>query len=553
MGRATLMFGIVALTVFSALGSAQAEPRGAVDEQILKQSNIDTDGAGLLAFFRRLSLSDAERFRLEESIRQLGSPAFKVRAQATQTIIAMGASALPALRPVLQNPDPEVGRRAQACVDEIERGHASEAAQAGAAAHLLALRKPAGAVESLIAYLPFNEDEWVEEEVLAALRELGQHEGKLDVALLPALKSPFAARRAAAAYVVGRYGDAEQRGVVRNLLADADGRVRLRAAQALLVAGDKSAVPALIALLGDVPANLSWKAEELLYRIAGEQAPPASMGDGSVEARQRYRDAWAAWWRDQGQHADLRYLEDGPQHLGLTLVAEMDSNKVWEFGPDGKPRWRIEHLTGPMDAQVLPGGRVLIAEYQGRRVTERDLQGNILWSKRLNGSPIACQRLPNGNTFIATHNAFVEITRDGKEIPVRNPLALFLFSAQKLTNGHIVCMANPGVLHDIDADGKVVKTIRVGKNNGGWCGIEALPGGRFLITLFGSGQVLEVDGSGKKLWECVVSGACHATRLPNGHTLVASMMNHRIVEVDRDGKTVKETPTDGRPWRVHQR
>ena len=69
-----------------------------------------------------------------------------------------------------------------------------------------------------------------------------------------------------------------------------------------------------------------------------------------------------------------------------------------------------------------------------------------------------------------------------------------------------------------------------------------------------SGQVLvELDNQGKKTWECSVTGASHATRLPNGHTLVASMMNRRIVEVDREGKTVKETVTDGRPWKVRRR
>ena len=40
--------------------------------------------------------------------------------------------------------------------------------------------------------------------------------------------------------------------------------------------------------------------------------------------------------------------------------------RLWEFGPDGKARWKLDRLLGPMDAQVLPSGRVLIAEYQGQ-------------------------------------------------------------------------------------------------------------------------------------------------------------------------------------------
>jgi hypothetical protein len=526
----------------------------AVDEQFLRVAKIDTDGPGLLAFFRRLSLTDGQRERLESSIRQLGSVVFKKRASASDAIVSIGPPAVPFLRRAVQDHDLEVARRAQNCLEEIERQQGTAATLPPAAARLLAARRPAGAIEALLNYLPFNEDEWVEEEVLDAMRRLGLSQGKADPALIQALVSPVATRRSAAAFVVGRSNDPEQRAAVQKLLTDKDARVRLRAAQGLVAAHDKTAVPTLVALLGDAPVELTWKAEEFLYRVAGQQAPGVSLGDGSPQARQRYRDAWAAWWRDQGPHVDLGRVEEVQQHLGLTLLAEMDSNKVWEFGPDGKARWKLERLQGPMDAQMLPGGRVLVAEYQGQRVTERDLQNHIYWTKRLNSSPIACQRLANGNTFIATHNSLMEVTREGKEVYLRNPgQGLFIFGAQRLPNGHVACIANPGILQEVNAAGKAVKTIRLGNNFGGWCGVEALPGGRFLVALLNNGKVIELDASGKVVWECAVAGATHATRLPNGHTLVASMMNRRVVEVDREGKTVKETPTEGRPWKVHRR
>jgi hypothetical protein len=342
---------------------------------------------------------------------------------------------------------------------------------------------------------------------------------------------------------------------VHELLGDIDPGVRFRAAQGLLAGKEKAAVPALVALVGDAPTGLAWKVEDMLRRVAGQHAPNASMGDGSLQARQKYRDAWAAWWRDHAQTVDLAGMDDGRHHLGFTLVAEMDSNKVWEFGLDGKPRWKVDHLQGPMDAQILPGDHVLIAEYQGRCVTERDQHGKIHWRKEINGSPITCQRLPNGNTFIATHNSFMEITPQGKELYSRTPGAgLFVFGAQKMANGNIACVANPGVIQEIDpVANKSVKSIRLDNNFGGWCGVEALPGGRFLIAVLGSGKVQELDSAGKAIWECTVPGACHATRLPNGHVLVACMANRRVVEVDREGKTIKETLTEGRPWRVHQR
>ena len=59
--------------------------------------------------------------------------------------------------------------------------------------------------------------------------------------------------------------------------------------------------------------------------------------------------------------------------------------------------------------------------------------------------------------------------------------------------------------------------------------------GRFLIA-FTEGKVQVIDAGGKILWQCRVSGACHATRLPNGNTLVASMVQHKVLVLDKDGK-----------------
>jgi hypothetical protein len=147
------------------------------------------------------------------------------------------------------------------------------------------------------------------------------------------------------------------------------------------------------------------------------------------------------------------------------------------------------------------------------------------------------------------------VGRDGKEIYAHHRgQEAFVFGAQKLRNGRIVCISNQGVVHELEAlTGKEIRTLRQGHHNGGWCAVEALPGGRFLLALLSTGKVLELDTSGNIVWECAVPGACHATRLPNGHTLVASMMTRRVLEVDREGKTVGELATSGRPWRVHRR
>jgi hypothetical protein len=84
-----------------------------------------------------------------------------------------------------------------------------------------------------------------------------------------------------------------------------------------------------------------------------------------------------------------------------------------------------------------------------------------------------------------------------------------------------------------------------------WVGIEDLPGERYLLASSGAGRVIEVDKTGKVLWEAKVAGACGVTRLPNGHTLVAT--RGQVVELDRAGKTVWERHSDGYVRRVHRR
>jgi hypothetical protein len=545
--------GIVAIfSIFASGRSPGADEMIDADEKYLQQARVGIDGASLLEFFRARSLTDRDRQELEAMILRLGSARFTQREQASLKLTAYGPPALPFLREALKNPDPEVARRAMFIIEEIERGPGPSLP--AAATRLLAARKPAGAVKALLTYLPFNDDDAVEDEIVAALGGLGYRNGMIDPALSAALPDPQPARRSAAAYVLGRVGDPEQRATVHKLLADSDPKVRLRAAQGLIAARDRSAVPVLVALLTDAPLTLCWQAEEQLFRIAGEKAPLVSVGDGAADARKKSRDAWAAWWRDQGAQVDLSLVEDRQRQLGLTVIAELDSNKVWECGPDGKPRWKLENLQGPIDAHVLPGGRVLVAENQAQRVTERDLKGNILWEKHINQNPIACQRLPNGNTFIATYQSVMEVTRAGKEVFTHNHgPGFFIFGAQKLRNGHILCISAQGSVIELDSAGKEVKTRQV-TNNGGWCGIEGLPGGHILIAMTSNNKVAELDASGKEVWKCTtIAGPCSATRLPNGNTLVASMAGQRVVEVDRSGKRVWEQRTEGRPFRVHRR
>src|SRR5205823_5162189 len=112
----------------------------------------------------------------------------------------------------------------------------------------------------------------------------------------------------------------------------------------------------------------------------------------------------------------------------------------------------------PVDAQPLPGGRVLVAEHGRSRVTERDPKGEVLWEQRTDSQPVSCQRLANGNTFIATYNELLEVTRDHKVVFSRKRLA-GVFNARKLPNGHVVFVQSNNQVVELDEAGRELVAV----------------------------------------------------------------------------------------------
>src|SRR5262249_28067251 len=144
-------------------------------------------------------------------------------------------------------------------------------------------------------------------------------------------------RRVVAAEALCRAGLAAQLPEVRRLLKDPDAQVRLRAALALAGARDREAVSLLLDLLGLLPPTGAWQAEDILLRMAGEQAPEISLGQDDV-AHRRCRDVWLAWWRAHGDKVDLAKLDAANRVLGYTLLVLLDEGKVLELDNQDKPR-----------------------------------------------------------------------------------------------------------------------------------------------------------------------------------------------------------------------
>jgi HEAT repeat protein len=546
------------------------------------------DGQALMDILRRRTPGDADRDHLLVLIRLLGDDDYFAREQASARLTTLGAMALPVLRQALKDRDPEVVLRAQKCQEIIESSQpplrqigvaqvtglsASPLAipavpiyfrslqllekDAGATipcatARLLAFRKPPKAAETLLAYLPFSNDEMETEEIESALIALAFVDGRPNAALIDALDDKIPMRRATAAVALGRAGALPGVPALRQLLKDPEPRVRLRVALTLAELKDKEVIPQLIALLTDLPEDLAWQAEDVLYRIAGEQAPREILGLEDA-SRKKARNAWAAWWRQNEARIDLADLEKTPRLLGYTVVAEYthgQNGRVFELGLDGKPRWTVEDIPWALEAQVLPGNRLLLAEYYTQRVTERNLKGEVLWQKQLSEHPLNVQRLANGNTFIATQSTMTEVDRSGEKIGgVVRPGILM---AQKLRGGRIAFIDSKGMFSLLDSFGRELKSFPVGAAQS-YCSFQILPNGNVLVPLSGSNQVVEYNSQGKQVWKALVQRPTCVVRLPNGHTLASCRDFQLVVELDRSGKELWQYKSSGYPWRAYRR
>ncbi len=540
-------------------GDSQPSP---ADEDVLKDAGLGTDNKSLLEFFRRRTLTGNDQNKVALLIRQLGDDSFQHRVTASSDLIGLGVIAIPYLRQALKISDPEVVRRAEECLRLIEEKDVRVAVPV-AAAHLLASRKPAGSAEVLLAYLPFAGHEVVLDEVKTALAAVATHDGKLEKTVVAALRDTLPERRAVAAEILA--GTHENRADVKELLQDSDLAVRLRTAIALALAKDRDSIPVLVDLLAKLPGYQACQAEDILLRLADEEAPAVGVGSSGV-SHQKCREAWAAWWQTRGQTIDLTKLDEKAPLRGYTLVVLLEKGSVIELDAHNQPRLQMDGLKFPLDAQMLPGDRVLVAENKGDRVTERNRKGEVVWEKKV-PSPLVAQRLRNGHTFMALQlnlqnpqgPQLLEVDREGKELfSFTFPRGEMVMKAAKLSNGDIACVTSQHRFVRLDAWGKELKTFQqvLVSTIGGR--IDVLPDGNLVVPEKDNDRIVEYDAAGNVVWQISFPKPVAAVRLPNGNTLVTSFeplpgRPSRAVEVDRSGKEVWNYEADTRVTRAFRR
>lgn len=544
----------IMLLVLSACCHLQAQEEETRALEALKGAGLAADDKALLEFLRTRSTTGEDVMRLASLVRQLGDDAFEQREKASRELTLSGRKAVPFLRKALTDPDAEIVRRARDCLDRIESG--SEQETIVAVLTLLKSRRPAGTVETVLGYLPQADDDLVKEIIHDVLLQTAVREGKVEPALVKAVGDRSAVCRAAAGRTLALQAP-QLHDKVRTLLRDPEPVVRFHTAHSLAHAGDRQAITTLIDLLGNGPMEQAFLSEDLLFRLGGEKSPALTLAGQAAVDRTKCRDAWLAWWKENGKGIDLKKVLSASEVLGITLCCELQggkqgSGRVFEYGPDRKIKWEFDDVRAPIDVQRTSRGTILVAEINSNEVTERDRTGKVLFRKTFADSPMVAQPLPNGNIFVGTYKELTEITRTGKVIyshPVNHGTIHY---AQKLPNGHIFYVGTDKLIVEVDsATGKEIRTIDAGDTSN-WSSVERLPNGHFLICRCSLHQVVELNAAGKEVWTHTIEWPTWAGRLPNGHTLIACAHSGQVTQVTREGKQVWHEKLENRPCRFRR-
>jgi HEAT repeat protein len=519
---------LLGLSSSAAVSESPSPPPLAVyDETTLRRANFDTSAAGVLSQLRFRTRTDGDPRHIRALITQLSNPDFQQRERALRELKVIGQPALPALREAEEHDgDPEVRRRARQGVQYVESLEDQNVAMA-LVRRAIYLRV-SGAAEYLLALLPAVDWE-IQDEIFRGLPLVALRDGKLDPALLVALKDPSSLRRAAAALAVAQAGSEAERQRIHPLLDDREPEVRLRAAQGLLAIHDLTSLPVLIALLNEENVEVSWSAEELLHWVAVTTAPAATVGAASAVERQKAVAAWTAWHKVYAAKIDWEEVEQAPRRPGLYLACM--NRGVWLGGCDGK-RWVLERSAASHDALLQPGNQLLIVPNAGHKLIQCTLAGEKQWERLCADEDyVMCQRLPNGHLFLVSDTQADEITAEGQEVSsTKLERGERLSDAWKLRNG------------EMQFNGEKNESLKK-------CAF--LPDGHRIVADRMNDRVLEVDSCGNTLRALRVCAPVSVEALPGGNNLVsASPVDPRILELDSAGRTLWEVAMPATAHRV---
>lgn len=489
----------------------------------------------------------------DKAIRQLGDPDFGKREEATLHLMTQGPALRGHLLAAKVSNDPEIARRAEEIAQSLPFRQ-QEAWLESAVAWLS--QKPDPFLHNwLLAYLPWVEQtepahtsRWLVSRLLECSRNLNQWEWATQV-------QPSSAPLLRLAATQSPLWDPETAGTsLPPFPNEPDCRIRFLQAQRKFALQVPEAAIELARLLVLLPEGEALHAEEMLQSIAGPEANGrvALLHLGKMQ-RETCSKAWLEWLEKPGSLSAWNQNARGNKNQSRTLVIEFDGAKggrILELGSDWKPLWSMEGLSGPNSVQFLPGGNLLVAERTACRVTERSPSGRICWEQSLSAGPISAIRTPYGSTVVATFQEVVELDAVGRELRKHHHSSGFR-EVKTTPEGLLRCVTGDGHIQFLNEAWQVVESIKPERHGQGaayWASVTRLESGRLLVSLGGTGRLVEINGEGKIVWEAAVPAVVHSQRLPNGNTLVCSFDGRALVELDIFGKEVGRLALEGRPF-----
>ena len=235
----------------------------------------------------------------------------------------------------------------------------------------------------------------------------------------------------------------------------------------------------------------------------------------------------------------------------------LDAGRIVDLDAAKKPRYEIKDIQFPLDAQLLPGPRVLVAEHGANKVTERDSLGNILWAKGID-EPLVCQRLANGNTLIANIDGFVEVDHSGAEILRFRPKNdERLMKAQRRSDGFTAIVLQTSLGEEsrlvwLDRSLRERASFPVAVRTSGGR-IDTLPGDEILLPELENNRIVRFDAKGKVVWMAELEQPVAAVRTPTGTILANCKTLRGAVELNDQGKEIWSFQTDTRVTRAWRR
>ena len=243
----------------------------------------------------------------------------------------------------------------------------------------------------------------------------------------------------------------------------------------------------------------------------------------------------------------------------------------------GKVAWKYPAVT--RDGEVLPNGNLLLTlsktkAYPGGAVVEVTRDQKIVWEYKGTQTEVnTAVLLDNGNILLTeagNNPRLLEVARDGS-IKVEIPLGCQVTNhhmqsrmARKLPKGHYLVPQDKTV-REYDASGKVIwerKSPESDQDNRSFCSLRNAAG-HTLISLTVGSHIIEVDQTGKIVWELrdgdlagvPVNRTTALSWLPNGNIVfsnyAARAPQAKVVEITRD-KKVAWTYTDASNQGVHE-